>query len=212
MNRRELLKSIALVTGGVVIGAEVFLTGCKVGPKAEAGFTPGNIALLDEIGETIIPATSTPGAKAAKIGEFMKVIVTDCYTQKQQDAFMKGITDISAACEKMHDKSFMDCTEAERKELLLNLEQEAKEFNRKRDEHDAPLKEAFIAKQNSETFKGVLEFDGSPSHYYTMMKQLTVWGFFTSQTGMTETLRHVPVPGKYDGEVPYTKGEKAWAE
>jgi hypothetical protein len=45
-----------------------------------------------------------------------------------------------------------------------------------------------------------------------MMKQLTLWGFFTSETGMTETLRHAPVPGKYDGAVPYTKGEKAWAE
>lgn len=212
MNRRELLKSIALVTGGVVIGADVFLTGCKVGPKAEAGFTAGNIALLDEIGETIIPATATPGAKAAKIGEFMKVIVTDCYTQKQEDAFMQGILDIQTACDKMHSKSFMDCTEAERKDLLLSLEKEAKEFNLKRDEHDAPLKEAHKKQLETPPFKGVTEFDASPSHYYTMMKQLTLWGFFTSETGMTETLRHAPVPGKYDGAVPYTKGEKAWAE
>ncbi|HEU5289416.1 MAG TPA: gluconate 2-dehydrogenase subunit 3 family protein [Cyclobacteriaceae bacterium] len=212
MNRRELLKSIALVTGGVVIGGDIFLTGCKVGPKEEAGFTPGNIALLDEIGETIIPATTTPGAKAAKIGQFMQVIVTDCYTQKQQDAFMKGISEINVACDKMHGKSFMDCNEAERKDLLLSLEKEAKEFNQKRDEHDAPLKEAHMKEQNTPPFNGVKEFDASPSHYYTMMKQLTLWGFFTSETGMTETLRHVAVPGKYDGAVPYTKGEKAWAE
>jgi hypothetical protein len=25
-------------------------------------------------------------------------------------------------------------------------------------------------------------------------------------------LRHLPVPGRYDGNAPYTKGEKAWAE
>lgn len=212
MNRRELLKSIAIVTGGVVIGGDIFLTGCKVGPKEEAGFTPGNIALLDEIGETIIPATNTPGAKAAKIGEFMRVIVTDCYTQRQQDAFMNGISEIDVACDKMHGKSFMDCNEAERKDLLMSLEKEAKDFNQKRDEHDAPLKEAHIKEQNTPPFKGVKEFDASPSHYYTMMKQLTLWGFFTSETGMTETLRHVPVPGRYDGAAPYTKGEKAWAE
>jgi len=212
MNRRELLKSIALVTGGVVIGADVFLTGCTVGPKSEAGFTPGNIALLDEIGETIIPATTTPGAKAAKIGEFMRVIVTDCYTQKQQDGFMQGILDIQTACDKMHRKSFMDCNEAERKDLLLSLEKEAKDFNQKRDEHDAKLKEEFKKRQEEGPFNGVVEFDASLSHYYTMMKQLTLWGFFTSETGMTETLRHVPVPGRYDGNAPYTKGEKAWAE
>ena len=29
---------------------------------------------------------------------------------------------------------------------------------------------------------------------------------------MTETLRHIPVPGRYDGNVPYVKGDKAWAE
>ena len=46
----------------------------------------------------------------------------------------------------------------------------------------------------------------------TMMKQLTLWGFFSSETGMTQTLRHIPVPGRFDGNAPYTKGEKAWAE
>ncbi len=38
-----------------------------------------------------------------------------------------------------------------------------------------------------------------------MMKQLTLLGFFTSKTGMTETLRHVPVPGHYDGACPIKK-------
>ena len=66
MNRRDLIKSIAVITGGVFIGGELFLTGCKSGPKAAAGFSAGNIALLDEVGETILPATKSPGAKAAK--------------------------------------------------------------------------------------------------------------------------------------------------
>ena len=69
MDRRELLKMVALVTGGVVIGGDIFLSGCKTGAKADAGFTASNIALLDEIAETIIPATVTPGAKAAKVAE-----------------------------------------------------------------------------------------------------------------------------------------------
>ena len=133
MNRRELLKQIALVTGAVVVGGDFFLTGCKVGPKPEAGFTPSNIGLLDEIGETIIPATTTPGAKAAKIGEFMKVIVTDCYTEKQQTAFTNGLVSLEEACDTMHGKMFMDCDAAQRKALLLSLEKEAKDFNQKRD-------------------------------------------------------------------------------
>ncbi|MBK7289429.1 MAG: gluconate 2-dehydrogenase subunit 3 family protein [Chitinophagaceae bacterium] len=206
MDRRELLKMIAVLTGGAVIGGEVFLSGCKTGAKADVGFTATNIALLDEIGETIIPATATPGAKAAKVGEFMKVMVTDCYTQEQQDAFMKGISTIDEVCKKTNNKSFMDCTPEQRHELLVSLEKEAKEFNAKQEEADKPRKEELNAKD-----KGY-DFVASPRHYYTMMKQLTLLGFFSSKTGMTETLRHVPVPGKYDGAFPYAKGDKAWAE
>ena len=206
MDRRELLKMIALVTGGVVIGGEVFLSGCKTGAKTDAGFTAGNIALLDEIGETILPATSSPGAKAAQVGQFMKVYVTDCYTQASQDAFTKGITDLEEACKKMHSKPFMDCTPDQRRELLMSLENEAKEFNKGPEEKDKSAREE-LKSQNK-----VYDFVASPRHYYTMMKQLTLLGFFTSKPGATQALRHVAVPGKYDGAFPYKKGDKAWAE
>jgi len=43
------------------------------------------------------------------------------------------------------------------------------------------------------------------------MKQLTLNGYFSSKIGMTEALRHLPVPGKFDGAFPYTKGDRAWA-
>ncbi len=212
MDRRELLKMVALLTGGVVIGGDIFLSGCKTGAKADAGFTASNIALLDEIAETIIPATTTPGAKAAKVAEFMKVMVTDCYTANQQTAFTKGISDLEEACKKLNSKLFMDCTPQQRHDFLVGLEKEAKAFNTKRDEEDKPKKEALKEANSKLPWKDQKEFEGTPSHYYTMMKQLTLLGFFTSKTGMTETLRHLPVPGKYDGAYPYAKGDKAWAE
>jgi hypothetical protein len=212
MNRRDLLKQIALLTGGAVIGGELFLTGCKTGAKADAGFTAANISLLDEVAETIIPATSTPGAKAAQVGEFMKVMVTDCYTQRQQDAFVSGIGELDEACKKMNSKGFVESTPEQRKAFLVSLEKEAKEFNQKRDEADKPLREEHKKKNEALAWKDQKDFEGAPSHYYTMMKQLTLLGFFTSKTGMTETLRHVPIPGKYDGNLAYNKGDKAWAE
>lgn len=212
MDRRELLKMIAVLTGGVVIGGDVFLSGCKAGGKADAGFTASNIALLDEVAETIIPATTTPGAKAAKVAEFMKIIVTDCYTEAQQTAFTNGITALEEACKKVNGRSFMECTAVRRHDLLVSLEKEAKEFNTKRDEEDKPKREANDKANSNLPWKDQKEFVAAPSHYYTMMKQLTLWGFFTSKTGMTETLRHVPVPGRFDGAFPYAKGDKAWAE
>lgn len=205
MDRRELLKMIAVLTGGVVIGGEVFLSGCKTGAKADAGFTASNIALLDEVGETILPATSSPGAKAAQVGEFMKVYVTDCYTPESQDAFSKGLSELEAACKKMHSKGFMDCTPEQRKELLISLDKEAKEYNKAQDEKDKPVREE-MKKQHKE-----YDFVSSPRHYYTMIKQMTLLGFFTSKEGATQALRNVPVPGRYDGALPYKKGDKAFS-
>ena len=87
MDRRELLKMVAAATGGVVIGGEFFLAGCK-NPEAGVGvsntFTESDIAFLDEVAETIFPKTNTPGAKDAKVGQFMTVMVNDCYEQKDK--------------------------------------------------------------------------------------------------------------------------------
>lgn len=209
MNRRDLLKQIAWITGSAVVGGELFLTGCSTGPKAEAGFTASHIALLDEVGDTIIPTTTTPGAKAAGIGEFMKVMVNDCYTEVQQSTFMQGIIELESSCEKMHGKSFINCDAMERKDLLISLEKEAKAANSVK---RIVNKTTELLENITQSHDDPSEFQGMPIHYYTMIKQLTLLGFFTSETGMTETLRHVAVPGRYDGELPYKKGEKAWAE
>jgi hypothetical protein len=44
-----------------------------------------------------------------------------------------------------------------------------------------------------------------------MMKQLTLFGYFTSKEGATQALRYKAVPGKYEGCIDYKKGDKAWA-
>lgn len=190
MNRRDALSRVALIMGGAIIGAEAFLSGCK-NPSGSAAtgdtFSADNIALLDEVGETILPATAgSPGAKEAKIGQFMKTIVTDCYEEKDQKTFADGIGKLNDASKKKFSKSFMELSATEKHDLLVDLDKEAKEYNKTRK-------------------------DGAPNHYFAMMKQLTVWGYFTSEPGATKALRYVAVPGRYDGCIPYKKGDKAWA-
>lgn len=204
MERRELLKLIAAATGATVIGGELLLSGCNTSSTAESSFAPEDIALLDEVGETIIPATTSPGAKAAEIGKFMQNMVTDCYTENEQHAFKTGVPEINEACKKMHGKDFMTCNADERKSFLISLEKEAKDFNTKRDADD---------KAGAEKAKAAGEkFEGTPSHYYTMIKQLTLFGYFTSKPGASQQLRNVPVPGRYDGAFPYKVGEHAFSD
>lgn len=189
MNRREAVSRVALLVGGVVIGAEFFLSGCKASDKkiaATLDFKPDDIAYLDEIAETIIPTTDTPGAKAAGVGTFMTVMVKDCYDENNQKIFLEGMTKLDEASRKMHDQSFMGATPEQRKALLISLDTEQKEYNKKKKKED-------------------------PAHYFTQMKQLTLLGYFTSEIGATKALRYEAVPGRYDGCMPYKKGDKAWA-
>ncbi len=204
MERRELLKMIAVLTGGVVIGGDVFLAGCTPKTADASVFSVKNIALLDEVGETIIPTTTTPGAKATKIGEFMKTMITDCYTEDQQKVFAEGIAGLNEACTKANGKSFIDCTADQCKSFLIALEKEAKEYNKQKDEKEKAAVEKAMVEHNP-------DFVPAPSHYYTMIKQLTLFGYFSSEIGSKQALRHLPVPGKYDGAYPYKKGDKAWA-
>jgi hypothetical protein len=173
-----------------VVGGAAFLEGCKQADKAAAltglPMSAETIAFLDEVAETIIPTTNTPGAKAAQVGAFMNTMVTDCYDEKDQKAFLAGIASIDQACEKAHGHNFMKATADQRKEVLTALDKEQKEYNKNKKEGDG-------------------------NHYFSLMKQLTLLGYFSSEIGATQALRYVAVPGRYEGCIPYKKGDKAWA-
>jgi len=190
MNRRDALSRVALLLGGTVIGGELFLSGCtsadkKIGQSVD--FTADDLAYLDEIAETIIPATDTPGAKEAKVGQFMGVMVKDCYKPNEQKVFLDGMNKLNEASKKKFSgNGFMKITPEQRKELLNELDKEQKAY----------------AKDKKK--------DADP-HYFTLMKQLTLLGYFTSEPGATKALRYVPVPGRFEACIPYKKGDKAWA-
>ena len=133
MDRRELLKMIAVLTGGAVIGGDFLLQGCKnPASKTSLVFTDEDIAFLNEVAETILPATQTPGAKAAQVGRFMTVIVNDCYEEGEQKTFHEGIEKLDRACKEMHHARFMNVRPVDRHELLVALDKEAKDYQKKK--------------------------------------------------------------------------------
>lgn len=210
MDRRELLKMIALATGGAVIGGEFFLSGCK-NPESDTGlvFSEKDIAFLDEVAETILPKTDTPGAKDAKVGQFMTVMVNDCYKPSEQKVFHEGLKSLDEACRKMHNTGFMKATPDQRQSLLISLDKEAKEYMKKKNNFDVEQ----IKKEKDEHEKGNAGYkrEEMTGHYFSMMKQLTIMGYFTSKEGRQGALRFTPVPGKYVGDYDYKKGDKLFA-
>jgi hypothetical protein len=187
MERREAVQYIALLLGGTLVGANSFITGCKTNDKkASAVFSQEDVAYLDEVADTILPTTSTPGAKAAKVGQFMTVMVNDCYDERDQKVFHEGLQKLNDAADKAYNASFLKLNPQQRHDLLVKLDNEQKDYMKNKKKEDA-------------------------SHYFRMMKELTLLGYFTSEIGTTQARRYVAVPGRYEGCIPYKKGDKAWA-
>ena len=183
MDRKEAIQYISLLLGGSLVGANAFLTGCKGEDKTET-FSKDDVAYLDEIAETILPQTNTPGAKAAQVGQFMTMMVNDCYDEKEQATFRAGMATINDLSSKQFGKTFMKISPAQRHELLVQIDNEQKQYMKNKKEEE-------------------------PVHYFRMLKELTLLGYFTSEPGCTKAKRYMPVPGKFIGCVPYKKGDKA---
>lgn len=183
MNRRDALKSVVLMMGGTMIGASAILTGCAPEHQIkDLNFSPEDLAFLDEIGETIIPTTDTPGAKATKIGEFMVMMVKDCYDADQQKAFTDGLNSLRKDFKSENGKDFMEASAEERLAYLNSMQEKYKASG-----------------------------DSRQPVVINMLKDLTLLGYFTSEIGASQALRFVEAPGRYDGCVGYKKGDKAWA-
>jgi hypothetical protein len=181
MHRRELLKLIAAATGCALVGAE----GALAAPAARAPFSARDRLMLDEIAETIIPRTDTPGAKDAAVGAFIARYAVACYDPAQLRILQRGVAALDALMRAKTGAGFLHASPAQRQALLTGVDLQARAHAK----------------------------DASPSapHYFTLMKQLTLLGFFTSRPGSTRVLRYRPVPGKYKGCVPYKKGDTSWA-
>ncbi|MGH8167546.1 MAG: gluconate 2-dehydrogenase subunit 3 family protein [Woeseiaceae bacterium] len=197
ITRREAILRVSALFGGVaLVGQSAMLAGCtREKPNVAASlanFSADDIALLDEIAETILPETATPGAKAAGVGPFIAMMVADTYDDREQQVFREGMQTLDTACREMHGDSFMSVTPAQRLALLEKLDAEQmKTMN------------------DIEYMSG--DTDEKPAHYFRMMKELALLGYFTSEIGYTQAMRYAETPGKWDPCAPYAPGEKAWA-
>ena len=233
ITRREAIFRVSALLGGVaLIGGSSLLTGCRT-DRADAGadgerFTADEIAFLDEVADTILPETSTPGAKAAKTGAFMALMVTDSYDENERKTFREGMRKLDEASRATHDASFMEATPEQRLALLERIDREAKEYMDAREaargsavaeEEAADEAEAQLPDQRQEQAPGAEAGAGgapaitadAPPHYFRMMKELALLGYFTSEIGYTQAMRYEESPGSYEPCVPYAPGEKAWA-
>jgi len=186
ITRREAILRVSSMLGVALVGQSAMLAGCVRQTRDSALFTADDVAFLDEVAETILPETSTPGAKAARVGSFIAMMVVDTYDDREQEVFRSGLRTLEDECRKMHGESFMSATPARRLAVLRKLDAEQLQFMRTAKEEE-------------------------PAHYFRMIKELALLGYFTSEIGYNQAMRYVETPGRFDPCAPHTPGEKTWA-
>ena len=246
IDRREAIRRVTALLGGIaLVGGNGLLIGCKdrSTPLATDGkLTAQDAAFLDEVADTILPDTAkSPGAKAAKVGPFMALMVTDTYGPEDQEAFRAGMRTLDETSIKDNGVGFMQATPQQRLTLLEKLDREQKADGdaraaRKKEREAQAKQKAGTATSGAKPDTGAALGDKRlpderkenapdapdanaapaitkepPRHYFRMMKELALLGYFTSEIGYTKAMRYQESPGRFDPCTPYTKGEPAWA-
>jgi len=202
IDRREALRRAALLLGGVLGAPTVagVLAGCEAsrvpdGAWAPQALTRGQADLVAAIAEHILPATDTPGARAAGVHRFIDAMVAVSYPPPERTRFLAGLADVDVRAARASGRPFLQCAAGDQRVLLEQLDREA-------------LASAAVPVSPTLASPPV---DELTVPFFRTMKELTLVGYYTSEIGATRELHHVPVPGRYDGCVPLAQVGRTWA-
>ncbi len=141
-------------------------------------------ATVTAMSEGIIPQTETPGAKGAKVNEFIDVILTDWATDAERQRFLAGLAAVDERSNKLFGKSFVDSSPDQQNALLQAMDDEwvRSEYGPK------PPRTGYADRDR--------QLDGN---FFGVFKRITLVGYYTSEIGFTQELKKVIIPGSYHG-------------
>ena len=123
MNRRTLIKNLALGTGAALT-LPTWAQGWSTESLGETSFfnlTENQI--LEAIAGTFIPeGKSEPGAIGLEVHKFLERLFADCYAPEDQEKIKKGLADLNIKAKNTYSKDFANGTKDQRESLLIGLE------------------------------------------------------------------------------------------
>lgn len=201
MNRREFLQCAAILLSGAGAGPLAFsLSEEQQAYLANAPnfcTTPINYfsvpqrEIVAAVAEAIIPRTETPGAIDARVPAFLELMVAQWLTDDERATFTAGLRDIETRVPLEYGRPFPQLEAREQLQVLEALEEAAS---------DSPWYDLGNVQR---------EFI-SDAPFICQLKELTIWGFFTSQEGGSQVLRYDPMPMYFDGDTPLAPDDSTW--
>jgi hypothetical protein len=138
--------------------------------RSKTFFTPEEMATITILGEIIIPKDEVSGgATDAKVPEFIEFIVKDM--PEHQTPMRGGLRWLDVQCLNRWGKAFKDCTQPQQMEMVDAI--------------------AWPKKAKPEMAQGVA--------FFSLMRNLTATGFYTSEIGVKDLGYIGNVPNQYNG-------------
>ena len=231
ISRREAVKRVGALLGGALSASAVggVMSGCQ--PSTAPNWTPDALSqaqnrMVTSMTEHIIPATDTPGAKAAQVNRFIDKMLAEWYGEDERSQFLAGLGEVDKRCRQQYGQPYLKCSEENQFALLEHLDQKAFEPDdegrmgekKSGDAEEAPAdageakkggagrtEEAVESAQATDTTRAAPESPKPAAvdpEFFRLLKELTLLGYYTSQIGMEQELNVTIVPGRYDGCVP----------
>lgn len=145
------------------------------------GVTEAQARTLAAACERIMPPTSTPGAGAFGVPQYVDRAVATWCEPADAERMRAGLTRLDADARAKFGVAFAAASAEQQDAILRDVEAEAR-----------------------------LALGRGP-HFFLLLRELATGGYFHSEQGATKVLRYDPVPGDYRGCVPLSEIGRAWA-
>ncbi|HKV64219.1 MAG TPA: gluconate 2-dehydrogenase subunit 3 family protein [Candidatus Acidoferrum sp.] len=198
MQRREALK--LLLAGGSMSAVPTDLLGFFHAAYPASGYTLRTlnphqndtvVAMIDQI----IPETDTPGAKGARVNEFIDVILTEWANDTERQNFLNGLAEVDKKSNDLFGKNFTDASPAQQLTWLRAMDEAVATKAPRRMRHNNT-----IPAERDKQLTG---------EFFSVFKNITVHGYYTSEVGFSKELRLEIIPNAQHGCVPVPADRKA---
>ena len=190
MERREALRLMGAASVFSVLSSDLFAATLRAQLAADKGSALRTLSraqneIVVAMSDMMIPATDTPGAKAAKVNEFIDLILTEWATEEERKIFLEGLGEADRKTNALFGHGFAAASAQEQAAIVQVFDEE------------------LAASRNGKLYKQVRSWEQTlVLPFFAQMRRLTLVGYYTSQIGQEQELKVEIIPGALHGCVP----------
>ena len=202
MNRREFLQCTAILFSGATAAQlgfalnseqRTFLANAPDYSNQKLTYlTPEQRSTLAAMTEIIIPRTETPGAIDAGVARYIELMVQQWMNGQERQIFDKGLAQLMNSVQEKFDKPFEQLDAKTQLAIMEDMEEEA-------------------SASNWYDMGNTMRDFVNDAPFICQVKELTIWGFFTSEVGGTQVLRFNPMPMTFESDIPLQPEDGSWS-